>query len=384
MFTNSKQKSHLSVTRKRWQESILIVILIFLACGTQISYGEPYLAFKTNNKCSACHVNPIGGGARNSYGAYYGSQVLPETLGNIENVDGGNISSAFRLGGDLRVNYDQRNSNGGGDNSSNEGKSFNTQSGQLYFALQPKGSKFLLYIDQQVAPGSTLNREAFVLAKLKGNHYLKAGNIMLPYGLRLEDDSAFIRQASQINFDNSDNGVELGLEYSRATFNFAVTNGSNSSSNDDENFQYAFRGEYLGNHWRVGGSAIVNDAELGQRTLANVFGGFNWGGFVFLAEVDRIEDDSVTSVTGESEVKLASFFEVNKEVARGYNLKFTTEYLDPDDSIDENESTRHSAVLEYTPYPYMQIRGGLRRGDDIPQRDSGNFTDVFVQLHMYY
>ncbi len=352
---------------------ILGLVAFILSVNIQ---AEPYLAFKTNNKCSACHTNPIGGGARNSYGAYYGTQMLPEVAGEISALEPGKLSDTFSLGGDLRLNYDQSNRD------DQDAKSFNTQSAQLYFSVAPKNSKFAFYIDQQVAPGSSLNREAFVLTKLKGNNYIKAGKLMLPYGIRLEDDLAFIRQATQVNFDTSDNGVELGLEYSKAVLNFAITNGTSSTSNDDENFQFTARGEYLGDNWRMGLSAALNDAELGRRTMANVFGGMNIGGWVFLAELDRIQDEVAD---GEDDtVQLASFIEVNKEISKGYNLKLTSEYLDPNDRIDEDERTRHSLLLEYTPYAHLQLRSGVRIGEDIPQRDSGNFTDFFLQMHMYY
>lgn len=340
------------------------------------STAEPYLAFKTNNKCSACHTNPIGGGARTSYGAYYGTQILPEVAGEISGMEPGKVSDTFNVGGDIRINYDQS------DRDDQDAKSFNTQSAQLYFSVAPKNAKVSLYIDQQVAPGSSLTREAFVLAKLKGSSYLKAGKIMLPYGIRLEDDLAFIRQATQVNFDTNDNGVELGLEFTKAVLNFAITNGTSSTNNDDENFQFTARGEYLGNNWRMGMSAALNDAELGQRLMSNLFGGVNIGGWVFLAEIDRIQDEAAD---GEDDVvQLASLIEVNKEIAKGYNLKFTSEYLDPNDSIDEDERTRHSLLFEYTPYAHLQLRTGIRVGEDIPQRDSGNFTDLFLQMHMYY
>jgi len=356
----------------------LAAALVLMLGGVQQVLAEPYLAVKTNNKCSACHVNPIGGGARNDYGAYYGAKVLPEVMSSATNFDPGRATDSVRLGGDLRVNFSRS------DTDDADSQSFNTETGQIYIAVQPKESRFLFYLDQQIAPGAAFSREAFIQTKLNANNYLKVGKLMLPYGLRLEDDSAFIRQATQVNFDNSDNGVELGFEFAKATVNVAFTNGTARASNDDEEFQYALRAEYLGHYWRIGSSALINDAELGTRSMFNVFGGFSWNGYGIMAEIDHIEDESIVNVNGESEVKLAAFLELNKEFAKGYNLKLTTEFLDPDDDIEENERVRHSMLVEYTPFANFQVRGGLRNGDDIPQRNEGNFTDMFIQAHMYF
>lgn len=357
--------------------AFLICVMGLLLINT--AHAEPYLAIKNNTQCSTCHVNPAGGGARNTYGAYYGTHVLPQTAGSLELFDAGKFGETLRIGGDLRTNYYQSDRDEGEDT-----RGFETQSGQLYVVLQPKDSRFSLYIDEQIAPGGALNRETFILTKLNGNHFLKAGRIMLPYGIRLEDDSAFIRQASGFNFDTGDNGVELGLQYTKTLFNFALSNGSSGLNNDDKNLQFLSRAEYLGNNWRIGATALYNDAEAGARTQANLFGGFVWQGFVFLAEADLIEDESIENLPNEYQEQRVGLLEVNREISKGYNLKLTTEFLDPDTNIDENQRVRHSLLLEYTPFANLQIRGGLRKGDDIPQRDAGNYVDFFAQLHFYY
>lgn len=359
---------------------ICVVALLFM----QSAGAEPYLAVKNNVQCSACHINPAGGGARTTYGAYYGTHVLPQTAGSLDLFDAGKFGDTLRIGADLRTNYYQSERDEGEDI-----RGFETQSGQLYVVLQPKDSRFALYIDEQIAPGGALNREAFILTKLNGQHFLKAGRIMLPYGIRLEDDSAFIRQASGFNFDTGDNGMELGLQYNKTLFNFALSNGSSGLNNDDNNLQFLSRAEYLGNNWRLGATALYNDAEAGARTQANLFGGFVWQGFVFLAEADLIEDESIETIPSEDrpdeyQEQRVGLLEVNREISKGYNIKLTTEYLDPDSNIDENHRVRHSLLLEYTPFANLQIRGGLRKGDDIPQREIGNYVDFFAQLHFYY
>jgi len=349
--------------------------------------AEPYLAVKNNLQCAACHVNPIGGGARTAYGALYGTQMLPQHAGSGTQFDAGNLSETFRIGANFRANYYQHDVDNSSDDNSNgaaDTRTFQTQTGQVYFVFQPKDSRFTLYVDEQIAPGSALNREAFILTRFGDSYYLKAGKLMLPYGLRLEDNTAFIRQASGINFQNSDNGVELGLQYSKALINFAISNGTTGLTNDDKRMQYLARVEYLQGNWRVGASAIVNDAELGQRTMYNIFGGFNWLGFTFLAEADHIKDESVSFVPGTYQEQRVGLFEVNRELTKGVNLKFTTEYLDPDSNIAQNQRTRNSLLVEYTPFSNLQFRVGLRKGEDIPQRVEDNYRDFFAQLHFYY
>ena len=357
--------------------AFLICVMGLLLINT--THAEPYLAIKNNTQCSTCHINPAGGGARNTYGAYYGTHVLPQTAGSLDLFDAGKFGETLRIGADLRTNYYQSDRDEGEDT-----RGFETQSGQLYVVLQPKDSRFSLYIDEQIAPGGALNRETFILTKLNGNHFLKAGRIMLPYGIRLEDDTAFIRQASGFNFDTGDNGVELGLQYTKTLINFALSNGSSGLNNDDKNLQFLSRAEYLGNNWRFGATALYNDAEAGARTQANLFGGFVWQGFVFLAEADLIKDESIENIPDEYQEQRVGLLEVNREISKGYNIKLTSEFLDPDTNIDENHRVRHSLLLEYTPFANLQIRGGLRKGDDIPQRDAGNYLDFFAQLHFYY
>ncbi len=358
-----------------WQP--VLGLLITLCASTTVA--EPYLAFKNNMFCSACHINPIGGGARNSYGTYYGTNVLPQTAGSLTQFDAGSISDGLRLGANFRANYMQNNSKNSEDTST-----FETQSGQVYIILQPRDSRFSLYIDEQLAPGAALNREAFILTKLTNSSSLKVGKIMLPYGIRLEDDTAFIRQSTGFNFDNSDNGVEYDLQTNHMFISAAISNGSSGLTNNDKGLSYLIRVEYLGNNWRVGVSGVYNDADLGARTQANIFAGFNLLGFTFMAEVDHIKDKSISHIAGAYEEQRISFFEVNRELSKGVNLKLTTEHLDPDTNINQNQRTRHSLLLEYTPFANLQIRTGLRKGDDIPQKTIGNYTTTFAQLHFYY
>ena len=82
------------------------------------------------------------------------------------------------------------------------------------------------YFDEKIAPDDVENREAYMLLTPKqGKFTVKAGQMFLPFGLRLQDDNAFVRQTSGINFLTPEDGVEVGLELAKWTAQLAVTEG---------------------------------------------------------------------------------------------------------------------------------------------------------------
>lgn len=359
-------------------QSVTLFILLLLTTICMKSYAEPYLAYKNNLKCMACHVNPNGGGLRTDFGRTYGEQLLPSQTSNINTKELAQLTSFLTLGSDVRFNANLTDKD---DN--NNSKSFEVSSGQVYMSVQIPNSGLSLYLDQQVAPGSAINREAFVMYKFSNGHFLKAGKMFLPYGLRIEDDSAFIRQATGMNFDNSDNGVELGLDYQNTTVNLFIANGTSQASNNDDNFLYGARIEHLFSSYRLGTTAMLNDGENTTQQF-NVYGGANFGDFTFLAEIDYQILEQANSLTLDDIKQLISLAEINYQWQPGINFKFTAEYFDNDKKIDENESTRFSLIAEYTPISNMQLRLGYRKQNDIPQKPENNTQLLFLQSHFYF
>lgn len=350
----------------------IVVISVLLSA---MAGAEPYLAIKNGVKCSACHVNPIGGGLRAAFGNIYGQQMLPEKASEMISPDLGKIADWLNTGANFRFNGQHIS-----DDAGNDASTFTVDSAQVYLAVTPKSSPLTLYIDQQVAPGAAVNREAFVMYRFDSGHYLKAGKMYTPFGLRLEDDSAFVRQVTGFNFDSSDNGVELGLEYTSATINLFVMNGTGAVSNNDDRFLYGVRAEKLFNRFRLGTTAVYNDGEQDSQTLFNIYGGLAWRDFSFLWEVDYIK---LSSIDTEQE-QWVGLFEVNYQASKGLNLKLTSEYFDPDIDQSENQETRYSLVAEYAPISNLQLRAGLRVAESIPQRPQRSSNKFFVQTHLYF
>jgi len=338
--------------------------------------AEPYLATREGMKCMTCHVNPTGGGMRNAFGNLYGQTQLPATAADPDSI----ARWAELTRGPIAIGADLRTGASYVDVPDADGQSsFSNQELRGYLAATVLPDRLLLYVDQRLTPNA-LNQEAY--ARLwNGDWYLKAGRMYLPYGLRLQDDSAFIRRVPGITFDTPDNGVEVGFEGGPWSSQLAVSNGAGGAAEQDTGKQVSLRIEYVQSAWRAGVSANFNDADAGQRRMANVFAGLRTGAVAWLAEADYVVDDGFP--TGERTL-LAGLLEADWLVVRGHTLKLTGEYFDPDADVAEDQQARHSLLWECTPMPFLQLRLGGRWSDGIPQNALQNQRQALVELHAFF
>jgi len=80
---------------------------------------------------------------------------------------------------------------------------------QAYLEVKPIADRLTIYLDERVSPGAATNRETYAMLWFADRTaYVKAGRMFVPFGLRIEDDSAFIRQVTGTSFNSSDDGVE--------------------------------------------------------------------------------------------------------------------------------------------------------------------------------
>ena len=354
----------------------LIVIVGCLAA--QATLAEPYFAVQTGLKCMSCHSNPTGGGLRNAFGATWGQTSLPSRYIDVgEDRWSGTISRYLAVGTNLRASgayTDVPN-----EASTNE---FDVDEARLYVELTAIPDRFSIYFDQRIAPGGSNNLEAYgKYWSADHSWYVKAGQMYLPYGTRLEDDSAFIREVPGINMTTPDRGVEVGLELAQWSAQLAVTNGTAGGPEEDRGKQYSGRVEFVQSVWRLGVSANFNDSDAGERKLGGVFAGLRTGPISWLGEVGYIADDSFVEGERKEQVGL---IEANWLVSKGHNLKITAEYFEPDDDVDEDEKSRYSLVYEFTPIQFMQLRLGARVYDGIPQNNLDNRRLAFIQLNGYF
>jgi len=372
----------LNYKRKKQPKKLkrLITVLSSLICLIAFeTVAEPYLSIKTQQACSTCHVNPTGGGMRTTYGNSYGYSQLPSSSSEINHFDFAKIGDFIKFGGNFRYDFTTSDN----DTAEKRQAGFGVESAQIYTLIKAGREDLSIYIDQQVAPGGALNREAFVIKKFGSDQYLKVGKMMPTLGLKIEDDSAFIRQVTGFNFDNSDNGIEYGLVTSRAFYNFYITNGTNAVTNDDNKFQLGSRAEFYFDEFRVGGAAVFNDGDEVDRRIFSLFAGYHWEQFTLMGEVDSISLQSQLD-SSQDLTEIVGLVELNYDLMQGHNLKLTSEYHDPDNDLDEDHQVRNSIIYEYTPYSNIQLRFGFRLQEAPPQNLRQNSDKVFIQTHFYF
>src|SRR5262249_37978046 len=211
-------------------------LLAALLLAPAATLAEPYLAVRTGLKCMQCHVNPTGGGKRTEFGAIYGQTSLPASRLDPETGDAvpegaadpapftGKINNHIGLGADLRANATATFTP---NTTPSQAYAFDPIHAQVYLEVKPIVDRLTIYLDERVSPGAATNRETYAMLWTKSREwYVKAGRMFVPFGLRIEDDTAFIRVVTGTNFNSFDDGVEGGMEIGPWSAYVSMTNGA--------------------------------------------------------------------------------------------------------------------------------------------------------------
>ncbi len=372
----------------------LLLLLGLLVSMTIIVYSLPRFASRTNLPCQSCHVNPSGGGMRNAYGLGYGrDEISVKTWKDAYALDdfSTKINDFISYGADFRflAFYQSKTSP---DASSS---SFFPMQMDMYFNLAVS-KKVSLYVNPAFGPYNRL--EVFALAKvLPLNGYVKLGRFAPPYGLRIDDHTSFVRQATPFrNYAGQQSGMELGSNPGPITIMGSVTNGMRGDL--DAGLAKAVFGKLEG-HTSLGpvnilaGVSSYNDVS-GVEKL-NLLGGYGAATLMerltIIGNVERIQGNSSTmSVssdlnqrnTSNTDLKqLAVMIEANFVLIEGVDLKFMYDFFDPDTDVKSGTAVRYSGGFEFMPIGGVEIRPMYRyTKDTILNR---NITDLQILFHFF-
>lgn len=354
----------------------LLALAILFGCGH--ASAEPYLAVRMGLKCEACHVNPTGGGLRSDYGDVFAQTVLPaHPIHGDWGLWTGEVAKVLRVGGDFRYDANVTETPHAATTDQLE-----VQQGRVYAEAQVIPSRLIFYVDEQVAPGTASNHEAYALL-WSANHdwYVKAGQMYLPFGFRFEDQTAFVYDVSSITMYSPDDGVELGWMHGHWDTQLTVSEGTAAGVlPSGPGKEYGVQASYVESGWRLGLAANDDDSPFGRRKIIGAFGGVHAGPVDFLGEVDSVENEVASLAAKEA----AALVEADWLISAGNNLKLTLERYDPDRNAHDDMRNRVSLVYELTPVQFLQLRAGVRDYDGPSGVSSENTRLFFVQLHAFF
>jgi len=356
-----------------------LLALLLLLMGGGRAFAEPYLAVRMGLKCEACHVNPTGGGLRSDFGDVFAQTALPaHPISGDWGLWTGQVSKFLRVGGDLR--YDANFTQTPHAKTTDE---LEVQQGRVYVEAQVIPKRLLFYFDEQVVPGGAVNHEAYGLF-WSANHdwYIKAGKMYLPFGFRLEDQTAFVYVVSAIDMYTPDNGLEFGWMHGHWDTQLTLSEGNAAGGlPSSRGKQYGLQMSYVESRWRLGIAANDDDASFLRRKLFGVFGGVRTGPVVWLGELATVKNE-FAPLDGVRQA--AALLEADWAIAPGNNLKLSYEPLDPDRGVVGNHQSRVSLVYELTPVQFVQLRAGVRDYNGPNGIASQNTRLWFVQLHGFF
>ena len=258
-----------------------------------VAHAEPYLAVANGYKCGQCHVNPTGGGERTPFGEIFAQNLLPaKHLDTGTDVWTGALNRFISVGGDLR--YDFLAQQVPGSKTTNQ---FLMEETRVYLEASVIPDRLLVYVDEEVAPGGASNREAWgMFWSADHTWYVKGGQMYLPFGLRLQDQSAFVKELTGINMltvPMTRGSRSAGIK-GHWDAQLALSNGTSGGATTSNGKQESLQLQYVETRWRLGLAANFNDSSAtGSRDAFGIFGVLKTGPIAWLAEVDYVDDHSL-------------------------------------------------------------------------------------------
>jgi hypothetical protein len=356
--------------------SALLLLLLSLSVVALPRYSVMY-----NQSCTLCHVDPSGAGQRSLYGAQFFAytdlamkQLPMEDMGKVQPM----LNDQIQIGFDARVQAY-------GSDVDNYTTMMAMQ-GNLYlnFQLNPQWN---FYLNKGLYAGFEIWAAGHILPY---NGYIKIGRTTPPYGLRLADHKAFVREPLKLGMGWYETGVEIGFHPQKFTFALSMTNGTNVAGQDfnlqTENKAVTARSDVrlpVGPvNLMVGVTGRYSDVAGDQERYGGVYGGIGYAPFFLMGEVD------LHDAVGDSDrvAEICSYIEFSYQLTRGFLFRLEHDFHDPNLDWQTGMENMYVAGVEIVPTGFLQIIANLRdhvidAGYDYPGED---FLEGEVQLHVFF
>ena len=298
--------------------SLCVLLIYFSALDIA---ARPEFAARENKDCTFCHIDPAGGGPRNTVGQVFEDNYFefpedfdPESL----MAEAKEIAQRLTTAVDIRTAYikttdvvheEETLANCSSCHSSVD--SFLMMQGELTVNAEAS-EKLRLTLSNNL--GAMLNAFATVDA-IPEHLYVKVGQFRVPFGLKQKDHNILVRGGYNLGSNKRDVGIEVGGSYSKLFYNAAVFNGGNATifsggraSDVDENHHKAWVATVGGNAGplRAGVSHLINKSQEQRNMTVGAFltaahkdlvleGEFNFGGNFHDGESISFGDEDIDS-----------------------------------------------------------------------------------------
>lgn len=317
----------------------LSVLFLLVLAGPRPARARPYYAAKKALSCTACHINPAGGGPR-----------WPTERSPVRINDSINLGADFRfIGAKSQGNHAANRS------------SFKTSEIALYIMARPSPELQLVYDNN-----NNLNTEAYGMWSTERYDlplYLRVGRFYVPYGLQINDidqlTAAYIKGVDfspSVGFSmtntQSDNGVEVGLNPKKGYFfNLAATNGQPAGAAAANNAKaWTARGGFITEFFALGATAFRNHPLGAFNSLEERAGVFGWTRIwklVLLGEYDWGRNRRNGDIPTKTHMR-AGYAELNAEVLpETLLLKAKFDFVNPNVASGDNAKRRYTAGFEW-------------------------------------
>ncbi len=403
------------IVRCRWAAAAasgaaaMLALIGWLVLGPATLRAEPYMAVREGYKCSQCHVNKTGGGARNDYATLYmqtrmaaGPGVGTES-GSGRETDPGQFhtGSGVAVGADLRASFLYSNFHGSpatnqvgrptscdschATTTNGAGEGGGGKIAEAFIRYQPVPNVATIVFSGSLVP-TTMRDFYGLVERLPMEGYVKAGTFKLPNGLQNNWDFPFQHTTQGgyqglVGFETVyATGLEVGIEPGPFTIALSATNPDNLTRSPTEK-RYFFTASAVSRLGLIGVNYAQDPVSITEtRTLTSGFIGTNLGRFTVLGQLDQMDDkDNLAAITTTQQARLG---EIDYLIKRGHNIKYVLEARDPD--LAKPHGTRDRQSLIYEPFltPYVQCRVGYRIYDGPSHTDRGE--QWFVEGHFLF
>jgi hypothetical protein len=338
----------------------------------------PLYASRQGATCVTCHVDPNGGGIRNEFGfAYLRNRHSVERESRWEKLTvDPKLNDWITLGLDLRVMYYASHVNNGPTLGTS---TFFPMQGQVNIAVMPHEHLTLvashgLVVDQPGAPPGYVAREIYgMFDGLPGDLYARVGRFRIPFGLRQDDHTSFVRAPTFLPYDSQkpDAGLELGRIGTSVFAQLSLTDGT--APFDERAQTIAAKLGRATDVYQAGLSGFhrYSDALSRRWDRWALYASGTQGPITLIAEA-AFGTDKNFGVRSNSE---AMFAELDYRALRGLNLRAKFDMQD-DRGGPQDPTRRYVAEADVNPVPFAEIKLSYRYFDQ-PGADMQEYVALF-------